>query len=499
MLPGMRLADLAAGVPGAVVEAGADYEIGSIRYDSRQAGPGDLFVAMVGLHNDGHDFAAAAAARGAAICVMKPVPVTATTPRIRVPDTRPALAELAATLLGRPARRLRVAGVTGTDGKTTTTHIAGHILEHAGRRAGSMSTVAFRVGPDETYNQSGQTTIEAPEVQAWLARMVAGGVEYAVIEATSHALVQHRVGACDFDVAAFTNVGFDHLDYHRTWDEYLEAKARLIDLTATAAPKGLPKTAVLNRDDVSWERLSQRPIERRWSYSIDNQAEIRAVDTWGDANGSRFHLLTPEGEADVEFRLPARFNVYNALCAAGVCLALGLTVAEVAAGLSTFRGVAGRLEPIEMGQDFKVYIDFAHSAGALASALRELRPLASGRLIAVFGSTARSDHDRPGMGRAAAEGADYFLITTDDPLDEDPFAIAADVQAGVVGREAPRDYAIVLDRRRAIRDAIAMARAGDVVLLAGKGHERTMLTAAGQEPWDERAEAEAAIRAVLRA
>jgi UDP-N-acetylmuramoyl-L-alanyl-D-glutamate--2,6-diaminopimelate ligase len=209
--------------------------------------------------------------------------------------------------------------------------------------------------------------------------------------------------------------------------------------------------------------------------------------------------LTPAGEAEVELRLAARFNVYNALCAAGVCLALGLTVDEVAAGLSTFRGVEGRLEPIEIGQDFKVFIDFAHSAGALASALRELRPFTSGRLIAVFGSTARSDHDRPGMGRAAAEGADYFLITTDDPLDEDPFAIAADVQAGVVGREAPRDYAIVLDRRRAIRDAIAMARPGDVVLLAGKGHERTMLTAAGKEPWDERAEAEAAIRARLRA
>jgi UDP-N-acetylmuramoyl-L-alanyl-D-glutamate--2,6-diaminopimelate ligase len=498
MLPGMRLADLAAGVPGAVVEAGAGYEVRSVQYDSRQAGPGDLFVAITGLRSDGHDFAAAAAAHGAAICFTRPLPLAADAPRVRVSDTRTALAELAATLLGRPARRLRVAGVTGTDGKTTTTHIAGHVLEHAGRRAGSMSTVAFRLGADETHNQSGQTTTEAPDVQAWLARMVEGGVAYAVIEATSHALVQQRVGACDFDVAAVTNVGIDHLDYHRTWDDYLEAKARLIDLAAAAAPKGLLKTAILNRDDVSWERLSQRPIERRWSYSIDNEADIRAVDTWGDANGSRYRLLTPVGDAEVELRLPARFNVYNALCAAGICLAFGLSVDEVAAGLSTFRGVAGRLEPIEMGQDFKVFIDFAHSAGALASALRELRPFASGRLIVVFGSTARSDHDRPGMGRAAAEGADYFLITTDDPLDEDPFAIAADVQAGVVGKRAPGDYAIVLDRRRAIRDAIAMARPGDVVLLAGKGHERTMLTAAGKEPWDERAEAEAAIRATLR-
>ena len=498
MLPGMRLADLAAGVPGAVVEAGPDHEVSAVVYDSRRAGPGDLFVAVQGLHSDGHEFATTAAAQGAALAVMRSVPVPPQTPRIRVADTRPALAELAATLLGRPARRLLVAGITGTDGKTTTTHIAGHLLEQAGRRTGTMSTVAFRLGAEETYNQSGQTTTEAPEVQEWLARMVEAGMQAAVVETTSHALVQQRVGACDFDVAAFTNVGIDHLDYHRTWDDYLAAKARLIALCAEAAPKGVPKTAVLNRDDVSWDRLSTADIERRWSYGIDNQADIRALETWGDANGSRFRILTPVGEAPVELRLPARFNVYNALCAAGVCLALGLTVEEVAEGLSTFRGVQGRLEPIEMGQDFKVYIDFAHSAGALGSALAELRPFAERRLIVVFGSTARSDHDRPGMGRAAAQGADYFVITTDDPLNEDPAEIARDVQAGVGGRQPGRDYDIVLDRRQAIRRAVAMAQPGDVILLAGKGHERTMLTAAGREPWDERAEAEAAIRALLK-
>ncbi|HEX6349794.1 MAG TPA: UDP-N-acetylmuramoyl-L-alanyl-D-glutamate--2,6-diaminopimelate ligase [Candidatus Dormibacteraeota bacterium] len=493
----MRLADLAAGVPGAVVEAGPDYEVSAVVYDSRRAGPGDLFVAVQGLHSDGHDFAAAAAAQGAALALMRPLPVPPATPRVRVGDTRPALAELAATLLGRPARKLLVAGVTGTDGKTTTTHIAGHVLEQSGRKAGTRSTVAFRLGSDETYNQSGQTTTEAPEVQEWLARMVEAGAQAAVIETTSHALVQDRVGACDFDVAAFTNVGIDHLDYHRTWDDYLAAKARLIKLCAEGAAKGVPKTAVLNRDDVSWDRLSALEIERRWSYGIDNQAEIRAVETWGDANGSRFRLLTPLGDAPVELRLPARFNVYNALCAAGVCLALGLSVDEVAEGLSTFRGVQGRLEPIELGQGFKVYIDFAHSAGALTSALAELRPFTDGRLIVVFGSTARSDHDRPGMGRAAAQGADYFVITTDDPLTEDPADIAREVQAGVGGRQPGRDYDIVLDRRQAIRRAVAMARPGDVILLAGKGHERTMLTAAGKEPWDERAEAEAAIRSVL--
>jgi UDP-N-acetylmuramoyl-L-alanyl-D-glutamate--2,6-diaminopimelate ligase len=205
-------------------------------------------------------------------------------------------------------------------------------------------------------------------------------------------------------------------------------------------------------------------------------------------------MRTPLGEAEVSLHVPARFNIYNALCAAGVCLALGVPIEAVGRGLAGFEGVRGRLEPVDLGQDFRVFIDFAHSAGALASALAELRPFTKGRLIVVFGSTARSDHDRPGMGRAAAEFADFFIITTDDPLAEDPVEIARDVQAGAAGKAPGRDYEIVIDRRAAIRRAIDLARPGDCVLLAGKGHERSMQMAGGSEPWDERAEAEAAIR-----
>jgi len=212
------------------------------------------------------------------------------------------------------------------------------------------------------------------------------------------------------------------------------------------------------------------------------------------ATGSRFRLKTPLGETEVSLAVPARFNVYNALCAAGVCLAVGVPIEEIGPGLAGFDGVRGRLERVDIGQDFSVFIDFAHSAGALASALAELRPFTRGRLIVVFGSTARSDHDRPGMGKAAADLSDFFIITTDDPLREDPAEIARDVQSGVVGKSPGRDYEIVLDRRAAIQRAIEVARSGDSVLLAGKGHERTMQMAAGAEPWDERAEAEAAIR-----
>jgi UDP-N-acetylmuramoyl-L-alanyl-D-glutamate--2,6-diaminopimelate ligase len=493
MLAPMRLAELAEGVPGARIESGAETEIVQVLQDSRRAGPGDLFVAVSGLTVDGHSFAADAAARGAAVALQRRVTLPAGAAVVIVPSTRTALAELAAVLLGRPARHLRVAGVTGTDGKTTTTHMASHVLETAGIGTGSMSTIAFHVGAATDHNESGQTTIEAPDLQAWLARMAAEKIEEVVLEVTSHALVQERVGACDFDIVAVTYIGRDHLDYHSSWNDYVAAKARLIDLCAAGATKGTPKTAILNRDDASYELLSAHPIERSWTYSLKGPADIVAKGL-RCAEICSFRLVTSDGEAPVELALPARFNVYNALAAAGVCLASGLTVEQVAAGLSSFSGVPGRLELVDLGQPFSVYVDFAHSAGALRSALAELRPLTTGRLLTVFGSTARSDHDRPGMGRAAAEGADFFIITTDDPLGEDPAEIAREVAAGAEGRVAGRDFDIILDRRAAIRRAVELARPGDTVLLAGKGHERSMLTAEGREPWDERAIAEEAIR-----
>src|SRR5713101_4046057 len=492
----MRLEDLARGVPGAALEGSGDVEVTGIAYDSRGVRRGDLFVAMTGIRSDGHAYTAEAVAAGAvAVAVDRPVGVPAGTPVLRLSSTRTGLAELAAEFYGRPSRLLYVAGITGTDGKTTVTHMAEHVLMASGVVAGAMSTVAFSVSGTETDNTSGQTTTEAQQVQEWLRRMVDAGVKCTVIETTSHALVQERVRACDFDVAAFTNVGHDHMDYHATWEDYLEAKARLIELAAAGAQKGIEKTAVLNRDDPSYERLSRHSIARRWSYGLTTASDLHPLDLTMTATGSRFRLRTPLGETEVSLAVPARFNVYNALCAAGVCLAVGVPVEEIGPGLASFEGVRGRLERVDMGQDFRVFIDFAHSAGALASALAELRPFTQGRLIVVFGSTARSDHDRPGMGRSAAQFSDFFIITTDDPLEEDPVEIARDVQSGAEGKAPGLDYEIVIDRRAAIRRAIELARPGDTVLLAGKGHERSMRVAGGAEPWDERAEAEAAIKA----
>ena len=490
----MRLADLARGA-GAVLDGNGEVEITGIAYDSRRAGPGDLFVAVAGIHVDGHNYLGEAVAGGAAaVAIERAVDIPPGVPVLRIPSTRIGLAELSAEFHGRPSRRLKLAGVTGTDGKTTVTHMAEHVLQASGIVAGAMSTVAFKVSGREVDNVSGQTTTEAPEVQAWLARMVEGGAACAVIETTSHALVQERVRACDFDVATFTNVGRDHLDYHSTWDDYLEAKARLIDLTAAAADKGIEKTAILNRDDVSYERLARRSISRRWTYGMTTAADLHPLELAITGSGSRFRMKTPVGDTEVALNVPAKFNIYNALCAAGVCLAFGVEVEDIGRGLAGFEGVRGRLEPVDLGQDFRVYIDFAHAAGSLASALAELRPFTRGRLIVVFGSTARSDHDRPGMGRAAAEFSDFFIITTDDPLSEDPVEIARDVQSGAAGKAPGRDYEVVIDRRAAIRRAIEIAQPGDTVLLAGKGHERSMRTARGSEPWDERTEAEAAIK-----
>jgi UDP-N-acetylmuramoyl-L-alanyl-D-glutamate--2,6-diaminopimelate ligase len=492
----MHLSDLAQEIAGASVGAGPDHDVDRVVQESGQVGPGALFVAIRGRRADGHDFAAAAADAGAAIALEREVPLPPGTPWLRVPDTRRALPELAAAVLGRPARRMLVVGVTGSEGKTTTTHMTAHVLEQSGLRAGFLSTVAHRAEGAERPNGSGMTTMRAPEVQEWLARMAGTGARAAVVEATSHALDQDRVGACEFDVAAFTNVFSDHLDYHGSLEAYRAAKARLIDLCAGAVRKGVPKTAVLNRDDASYEMLAARPIERLLTYGIESaDADLLATELERADDGCTAYRMRFGGaSAPVRLRIAGRFNVANALCAAGSALALGLSLDQVAAALSSFPGVRGRLEAVDLGQPFRLYVDFADSALSLAEMLSAMRPAGGGRLLVVFGATGRSDHGREGMGRAAAEHSDYFVITTDDPVGEDPAELARSVEAGATGRTPGRDYEIVLDRREAIRHALRAAGPGDVVVLAGKGHEQTMMLAEGPVPWDERSEAEAALR-----
>ncbi len=411
---------------------------------------------------------------------------------VLVRDGGVALAEFAAELAGRPARRMLVVGVTGTTGKTTVTHLVAQILRAAGLEPGLLSTIAHARPGQVEENRSGLTTMDAPAIQARLAGMLAAGARSAVIECSSHALDQGRVAACDFDVAAVTNVGRDHLDYHGSVEAYLRAKARLIELCAAGTPKGTTKTAVLNRDDASYPVMAAVPVARQLTYGLQT-GEVRAFDVVTGPAGSRFRLVAGGAEEAVDLALPGRYNVANAVCAAACGLALGVTLEVAAAGLRGFTGIRGRLERVERGQPFDVYIDFAHSAASLEAVLPELRRDLQGRLLLVFGASARADHDPAGMGRAAAEHADFFVVTTDDPLGVPPEELARRVEAGVSGRRPGRDYEVILDRQEAIARAMAMARPGDAVLLAGKGHERFMLLASGSQEWDERAAAEAAL------
>jgi len=383
----MRLGHLAEGVAGAAVQAGARVDVRAVVHDSRSAGPGDLFVAVRGLRADGHDFAAAAAARGAAVAVERPVPLPAGTAWLRLADTRLGLAELSAELHGRPARRLRVVGVTGTAGKSTTTHLVASALEAAGLPAGYLSSVALRSTGPPADNESGQTTLEPPQVQAWLARMVAGGAAAAVLEVSSHALEQGRVAACDFDVAAFTNVREDHLEYHGSPEAYLRAKARLIELCASGSAKGRLKTAVLNRDDTSFEDLEAYPIQRRLTYGMAGAPDVRAAALRPVRGGTAFVLHAGDASVEVRLQLPGRFNVANAACAAACGLALGLPLDRLALGLTAFPGLRGRLERVDLGQP--------------VHALRRLRALR--RRTGQRAGRAAARHGRPAAGGVRRE------------------------------------------------------------------------------------------------
>jgi UDP-N-acetylmuramoyl-L-alanyl-D-glutamate--2,6-diaminopimelate ligase len=414
-----------------------------------------------------------------------------------VPDTRRALALMSSTLYGHPSRNLAVIGVTGTDGKTTTTTMIHQMLLSAGRRVGSMSTVDIRFGDAVDPNDSRQTTLEALEVQEQLARMRDAGLRYAVIETSSHGLALQRVVGVDYDVAVFTNIAHEHLDFHKTIEAYREAKAQLIDLTAGSARKGIDKTAVLNRDDPSYAYLVNRPIARRITYGLQLEADLKAHRVEATAEGLLVEASTPLGPLTLRLKLSGRWNAANALAAAAAGVAVGLTLGEIRQGLESYSGVSGRMERVDLGQPFSVIIDYAHTPQSLEKVLRELRPITRGKLIAVFGSAGDRDREkRPWMGEIAARLSDYAVFTNEDPREEDAMTILSEIAAGAeeVGWTEGDQYARIEDRRQGIAHAVRRARPGDTILLAGKGHERSILVGRGKEPWDERAAAEAAIR-----
>lgn len=493
----MLLSDLLRplGIP---VRPDGDREIRGIAYDSRRVTPGALFVAIAGFHVDGAAFLGDACARGAVAAVaderalpsLAAVAAEGGVPLFGVPDPRAALATLAAAWYGNPASDLVTVGVTGTDGKTTTCYLTSGLLEAAGLSTGLFTTVAYKVGPRWEENESRQTTPEALEVQQLLRRMADGGVSHALLESTSHGLALHKLDHCEYDVAVFTNLSPDHLDFHGTFDAYAAAKARLFAMLDTSVQKGVPKLAVLNADDPSWRRMAEATRARRLTYALDAPADLRAAALALHADGSDLRIETPAGPIEARLNLPGRFNAVNALAAAAVALGLGIAPATIAGGLSRARGVPGRMQRVDAGQPFTVIVDYAHTAASFQKVLETLRPLTSGRLIAVFGCAGeRGAERRSGMGGVAARAADYAILTSEDPRGEDPAAIIAEIAAAMraAGAAEGERFERVVERREAIERAFTLARPGDLVLLTGKGHEHSIQTAGGSLPWDEAA------------
>ncbi len=505
-----KLADLSQDVVSArLVQGAGDTAVESIAYDSRRLEPGALFVAVPGFQTNGHAFIPQAIERGAAAMFVQeserghwaPVVAAWSGAVVSVEDTRRALADVSAAFAGYPARALRVVAVTGTKGKSTTAYLVTALLEAGGHAAGLLSSDEFKIGREYTMNSSQVTTPESLEVQSLLAEMRDAGAQYAVVEATSHALVLHRVDHLEPDVAVFTNLHPDHLDFHRTIEEYREAKGRLFEMLDAAADKRVAKTAVLNADDPASEAVRSRTRKARaLTYGVASpDADVRATEVELSANGSRFRLLTPAGAARVDLPLLGLFSVYNALAAATVALSQEVPLATVVEALASFGGVPGRLERIDVGQPFGVVVDFAHEAKSLRSVLQALREAASGRLIVVFGCGGdRDPARRTGMGAAAAELADYAVVCNDNPRTEDPQIIIEAIAQAMrdAGREEGRDFARIPDRREAMRQAFRLARAGDLVLIAGKGHEPYLIFGSEYLPWDDRKVAREELRAL---
>ena len=454
-------------------------EITSLAYDSRLVNPGTLFFAVPGEHTDGHRFLPDAAEAGASAAVVEaPLPDVDIT-QLVVANSRHALADAADLWFGEPSRHLATIGVTGTNGKTTTTSLCAQILAAAGQKPGLLGTVNLQIGDQLEENLARATTPEALELQELLARMVAAGNQTAVIETSSHGLALGRVRNCRYRAAVFTNLTHEHLEFHGTFEAYRDAKALLVE----EAP-----LAILNRDDPSWPIFRERARDRVLSYGLHEEADVRASDVSVRQDGSTFAVAAPEWSGALEIALPGSFNVENALAAFTFAIGWGIDPDLAASTLATARGVAGRMERIDAGQPFSIVNDYAHSPDAIEKMLRVLRPITAGRLIALFGSAGERDLlKRPEMGRIAAELADLVVVTDEDPRAEDPNEINRQIADGAraAGARDGEDLWVINDRRAAIAHAIGLARPGDTILLAGKGHEHNMFVASGSVWWDE--------------
>jgi UDP-N-acetylmuramoyl-L-alanyl-D-glutamate--2,6-diaminopimelate ligase len=488
----VTLGALARAVGGELEGGDAEARVSDVTHDSRQAGEGWLFVAIRGEKSDGNRFVGDVSERGAAGVVSEqPRPSDFRGGWIRVPEARHALALAAAEVHGHPSRELKLVGVTGTNGKTTTAYLVAAVVEASGTPTALVSTVEYRVAGER--QAALHTTPEASDVQRLLCRAVEAGCSVAVMEASSQALDLRRCDALRYEVAAFTNLTQDHLDYHGTMERYFDAKRRLFD-GRLGEP---PRASVINVDDVYGARLYEevradgRPVLR---YALDGEAEVTARGVVSTLGGTRLTLRTPEGEREVLSPLVGWPHVYNILTATGVAHALGLGLDATAEALAACGGAPGRFERVAHEGDFAVVVDYAHTDDALRSVLRTAREVARGRVVTVFGCGGDRDRTkRAPMGEAAASLSDVVIATSDNPRTEDPEAILRDVEEGL--RSAGRPYLKIVDRREAIHRAVAEARAGDIVVIAGKGHEDYQIIGTEKRHFDDREVAREALDA----
>ncbi len=491
----VALGELAAAVPGATLHGAADTAIVDITYDSRTVGEGMLFAALVGGDFDGHDYVDRAVASGAAaVLVEQPMPVEV--PQIVVPDSsRGALAKVSRAFFGDPSREVTVIGITGTDGKTTTAAMLEGILAGTGRQVGGIGTVGIRIGDGTTHDLGHQTTPESVTVQRVLREMVDAGTELAVLEATSHGLSTHRLDGVRFDAAGVTNITREHLEFHKTIENYRRAKATLLE--RVAAERGV---VVLNIDDEGARSVAPFAEGAQvLTYSATGgDADVRAERIDHAGTGVAFDVVVGDIVRRVGLPMPGAFNVANALCAIALAKSVGVPLDAAARALSGAKPVSGRMQPIDAGQPFRVIVDYAHTPESIRTILALLRrQYPHGRLIVVTGSAGERDTTkRPLQGAACAEIADITVVTSEDPRHEDPEAINEEIVAGAVAAGAVRGETVlaITDRREAIVRAFELAQPGDCVLLAGKGHETSIIWGSEHVPWNEAAVAEEVLR-----
>ena len=454
-----------------------EINIKGICYDSRQVKAGDLFVAVKGYQTDGHKYIEQALAAGASAVVIQDEVTVGAVTVVKVADSRKALALLAAAFYEFPSEKLTMVGVTGTNGKTTTTHLMAAIWRQMGVKPGVIGTIHNVVG-DKVLPVT-NTTPESLDLQRLLGQMVEAGVSCVAMEVSSHALALNRVAGVNYRVAVFTNLTQDHLDFHGTMDEYLAAKAKLFQTNIDYA--------IINADDGAATKLTQLSKGKIYTYGIEQPADVMAKDIEVTPQGVNYTIQGPWGEHRLTLRLTGRFNVYNSLAAYTAAMALGYAAETVTAALNKVPGVAGRFELVDRGQGFAVVVDYAHTPDGLENILTTARQITSGRLITVFGCGGDRDRTkRPIMGEIAAQYSDLSVVTSDNPRTEVPEAIVQDVVVGVQRVVSPQDYLVIVDRREAIQRAIELAQDGDVVVIAGKGHEDYQIIGKTKYPFDDR-------------